>query len=125
MSPSGTRASCSRAATTSMSAGSWARSFRGLSALSGFSAMPPAPTLFLLPPPADGGAAGGLLALHLLLAPIPLVYAVHPRLPLLAPPPPPLPAPLPHLAPLALSPFPLLPHLFLFFFLFFFFFFFF
>src|SRR3546814_9675058 len=80
MSPSGTRASCSRAATTSMSAGSWARSFRGLSALSGFSAMPPAPTLFLRPAPDDGGAAGGQLALQMLVAPIQLVDAVQPRL---------------------------------------------
>src|SRR3546814_8356913 len=75
MSPSGTRASCSRAATTSMSAGSWARSFRGLSALSGFSAMPPAPTLFLRPAPDDGGAAGGQLALQMLVAPIQMVDA--------------------------------------------------
>src|SRR3546814_16737950 len=80
MSPSGTRASGSRAATTSMSAGSWARSFRGLSALSGFSAMPPAPTLFLRPAPDDGRAAGGQLALQMLVAPIPMVDAVQHRL---------------------------------------------
>src|SRR3546814_15228404 len=109
MSPSGTRASCSRAATTSMSAGSWARSFRGLSALSGFYAMPPAPTLFLRPAPDDGGAAGGQLALQMLVAPIQMVAAVQHRLALGGEPRQPQGARSPELGPPAPCPGPLPP----------------